>query len=299
MLLQCFNNDVSFPLSQMSVITYIGWLVSRGLAIATINSYLAGLRQVHLVLGHDVPHLRSDIVTQILVGKKNFDSIAPSSKPVRIPITPTLLRILKNAINKDHLPYFEKRLFWFLCVVAFHGSFRMGELLTRQPSHFDPNFSLLGQHIVSSPTIINKEPSSFLEITLTSSKISPTTATVIDVYPTGSDICPIRAYNKVINLQKLQHDLPAFRLLSGKNLTPALFNKKLKYWLTDFIDFSVCSVSGHSFRAGIPTILASMGYASSDIKSVGRWSSRAFLLYTKLPRTKRVAMAQALGNLNI
>ena len=297
--MQCFNNDVTFPLSQLSVIIFIGWLDNRGLAMSTINSYLAGLRLIHLTLGHDIPHLRSDIVNQILAGKKNLDAVKPSPKPVRIPITPTMLRVLKHAISKDDLHYFDKRLFWFLCVVAFHGSFRLGELLTRRPNQFDPNYALLGRHIVSSPTIINNVSSSFLEITLTSSKCSPTSSTVVDVYPTGSDICPVKAYTKLLNQQILNQDLPAFRLYSGKNLTPALFNKKLKFWLTSFIDFSAFSVSGHSFRAGIPTILASMGYHSSDIKSIGRWSSRAFLLYTKLPRTKRVAMAQALGNLNI
>ena len=299
MLLQCFDNNVNFPLTQPAIVTFIGWLANRNLSVSTINSYLAGLRQVHLALGHDVPHLRSEMVTQILNGKKNFDAVKPSTKPVRIPVTPTLLRILKNAINKDDLTYYDKRLFWFLCVVAFHGSFRIGELLTRHPNHFDPNYALLGRHIFPNSAIINAVSSSFLEITISSSKCCPTTPTVIDVYPTGSDICPVRAYTRLINLCRPTPNLPAFRFFSGKNLTPALFNKKLRHWLKDYIDFNTCSVSGHSFRAGIPTILASMGYSNSDIKSVGRWSSRAFLLYTKLPRTKRIAMAQALGNLNI
>lgn len=299
MLLKCFNNNINFPLTQPSIIIFVGWLSSRGLSVSTINSYLAGIRQVHLTLGHDIPQLRSAMVTQILTGKKNLEAVKPTSKPVRIPVTPTMLRFLKTAINKDDIPFFDKRLFWFLCVLAFHGAFRMGELLTRHPNHFDPNFALLGQHISSNPTKINGVRSSFLIITLSSSKCCPTSPTVIDVYPTGSDICPIRAYSKLIDLRRLQPNLPAFRLNSGKNLTPSLFNKKLKSWLTGVIDPSSCSVSGHSFRAGIPTILATMGYSNTDIKSVGRWSSRAFLLYTKLPRTKRVAMAQALGNLNL
>ena len=299
MLLRCFNNDVDFPLTKPAVVNFVGWLAGRGLSVSTINSYLAGIRQVHLTLGHDVPHLRSDIVAQILAGKANIDAVKPRTKPVRLPVTPTMLRILKSAINKDDLHYFDKRLFWFLCVIAFHGSFRIGELLTRHPNHFDPNYALLGRHIFANSTIINKVASCFIEITLTSSKCTPISPTVIDVYPTGSDICPVKAYTKLVSLKCFQPDLPAFRLISGKNLTPTIFNKKLKHWLSEFIDPSTCLVSGHSFRAGIPSILATMGFSDSDIKSVGRWSSRAFQLYTKLPRTKRIAMAQALGNLNI
>ena len=254
MLLKCFDNNVNFPLTQPTIITFIGWLAKRNLSVSTINSYLAGLRQVHLALGHDVPHLRSDMVTQILIGKKNFDAVKPSTKPVRIPVTPTLLRILKNAINKDDLTFYDKRLFWFLCVVAFHSSFRIGELLTRHPNHFDPSYTLLGQHIFPNSAIINAVSLSFLEITINSSKCFPTTPTVIDVYPTGSDICPVRAYTRLINLCRPTPNLPAFTLFSGKNLTPALFNKKLRHWLKDCIDFSTCSVSGHSFRATLTLI---------------------------------------------
>ena len=61
---------IIFPLTQLSVITFVGWLSSRGLSVSTINSYLTGIRQAHLTLGHDVPQLRSDIVTQILSGKR-------------------------------------------------------------------------------------------------------------------------------------------------------------------------------------------------------------------------------------
>ena len=211
MLLQCFNNDVSFLLSKMSVITFVGWLSNRNLAVSTINSYLAGLRQVHLTLGHDIPHLRSDIINQILTGKKNLDSSKPRTKPVRIPVTPTMLRILKSAINKDDLPFLEKRLFWFLCVLAFHGAFRIGELLTCKPNLFDPNYTLLNKHVQLNTTNINGETIPFLEVTLNSSKCS-LTPTVIDVYPTGSDICPVRAYSKLTLLRPDQPLLPAFRL---------------------------------------------------------------------------------------
>jgi hypothetical protein len=39
-------------------------------------------------------------------------------------------------------------------------------------------------------------------------------------------------------------------------------------------------------------MMAVMGYADSDIKAMGRWSSRAFKSYIRLPRTKWMEMAR-------
>ena len=55
----------------------------------------------------------------------------------------------------------------------------------------------------------------------------------------------------------------------------------------------------HSFRAGMASLLGTLGYTDEDIQAVGRWSSRAFLAYLKLPRTQRLTMAKKIGELNL
>ena len=167
------------------------------------------------------------------------------------------------------------------------------------PISFDPAFTLLSKDIFLNVTHVNNVPIKFIEINLNSSKTSMTKAVVLDVYPTNNDLCPVRAYIKWSSSHSSTNNLPAFRLNSGKSLTPNLFNSKLRFWLRDHIDYSKVSVSGHSFRAGIPTILATMGFADKDLQAAGRWSSRAFEAYIKLPRTKRISMAKALGNLRL
>ena len=47
------------------------------------------------------------------------------------------------------------------------------------------------------------------------------------------------------------------------------------------------------FRAGAASAMAALGYGDEDIQAVGRWSSRAFLKYIKLPRTRRAEVAKA------
>ena len=49
-----------------------------------------------------------------------------------------------------------------------------------------------------------------------------------------------------------------------------MFNVHLKTWLTKYLNFNVGYISGHSFRAGIPSVLGSLGFEDHDIKQVGR-----------------------------
>ena len=53
--------------------------------------------------------------------------------------------------------------------------------------------------------------------------------------------------------------------------------------------------SSHSFRAGAASMMAAIGYSDDDIKAVGRWSSRAFMEYIKLPRTQRAEIARKIN----
>ena len=136
MLKLCFdsrNTIVSYPLSLGDLLIFISWLNNRGLSPTTISSYLSGIRLIHLTAGLEAPDLRSDIVSQVLTGAKHINAVSIKSKPVRMPITPTILRLLKLAISRDDLCPPDCRMYWFLCTLAFHGSFRMGELLPRKP----------------------------------------------------------------------------------------------------------------------------------------------------------------------
>lgn len=292
------SRSLTYPLDQEDILFFISWLVQRGLTSSTISSYLSAVRQIHMTLGFESPVLRSDLVNQILTGKKNVEHSCPSSKPKRLPVTPTILRIIKLEMAKDaSLCMHDTILLWFLCSLSFHGSFRMGELLSRSSISFDPQFTLLQRDIRSKHTKFNDASIQFLEISLKSTKTTPTATTIIDVFPTNNDLCPMKAFLKWVQLSGRDPAMPAFRLSSGNLLTPTFLNRKLKLWLEDYLDFSKTSISGHSFRAGLVSVLGSLGFEDSDLKSIGRWSSRAFLLYTKLPRTRRHAMAKALGNI--
>jgi hypothetical protein len=69
-------------------------------------------------------------------------------------------------------------------------------------------------------------------------------------------------------------------------LTLSQFNTILKNCLTPSIGSKANNFSGHSFRAALPSALASCQNLTSDaaIKKWGRWRSDAFEKYTRLNR---------------
>ena len=54
-------------------------------------------------------------------------------------------------------------------------------------------------------------------------------------------------------------------------------------------------VKNHGFRAGVPTMMAKLGYTDKEIMAAGRWQSKAYLAYAKLPRLQRAKFALQLS----
>jgi hypothetical protein len=84
---------------------------------------------------------------------------------------------------------------------------------------------------------------------------------------------------------------PAFRFASGVPLTGAKLNTLLKEWVGE----TVPGISTHSFRIGAASMMGGLGFSDKDVKSIGRWGSRAFEGYIRLPRTKRRMVAEKLA----
>jgi len=112
-------------------------------------------------------------------------------------------------------------------------------------------------------------------------------AVIIDVFQSDTQICPIRAFRKWEQATSdSQANQPAFLWADGKLVTMNVMNKLIKDLLDEYIPGHRISV--HSFRTGTASMMAQLGCSDKDIQAVGRWSSRAFENYIKLPRSKRI-----------
>ena len=119
---------------------------------------------------------------------------------------------------------------------------------------------------------------------------------VVDVYETKGKFCPVKHYEKWLKTcPPILSKKPAFLKPDGKPLTGREFNKILKQLLCPHIDYTRKKISTHSFRGGMATMLGQIGFSDEEIQAMGRWSSRAFESYLKMPRTKRATMARRMA----
>ena len=83
------------------------------------------------------------------------------------------------------------------------------------------------------------------------------------MFTNNSPWCPIKAYRKGYKLGR-RLDQVAMGKEDGGNLTPENFNEILKELTTKSDKEGY--YSSHSFRAGMPTLMANMSYSDAEIK---------------------------------
>ena len=286
------------PFSSSNICLFVHWLFKvRKLKVATVNSYLSGVRQMHISKGMEPPNIRDSFVKEILRGKSNLEDFRQrklGGHQGRLPMTIPLMKLWKERIRTSDLTSDKKLLLWAVSTLAFYGAFRIHELASKTEATFDPDHTLLTEDI----KIGGSGNERWLEISLKCPKEKKSgRPTIIDVFEVGGQLCPVSAFLKWSRYNKPQGGVPLFRDSTGTPLTGREVNKQLKRLLGKFAVYQNGSISSHSFRSGIVSILGSKGFSDEEIKLVGRWSSRAFIRYMKLPRTQRAAIAKRIGHL--
>ena len=271
---------------------FIHWMAfSRGVKSGTIKNYLAGIRQLHIAKGVSEASFKTERITTMLNGLKNkkMAERRREGKEKRRPITPDILRLLKARLCSAEMGNKDKKLVWAVCSILFHGAFRIHEILTKAEGRFNPDYCLLGSDVVVKET----QEGERLQLKIKAPKEDKSGASIIvDVFATGSDICPVSAYRRWRNKAKSDKDKPLFRFNNGKCLTGRRFNEILKEMLSGVLPESKGLISSHSFRAGAASMMGVLGYSDEEVKAVGRWSSRSFLDYMKLPKSRRIEIAR-------
>jgi hypothetical protein len=237
------------------------------------------------------PNIRTNLVKMVIEGKKNLEAAEKIGQPhKRPPVTPDIMLLFKAKISEWEAVTADKLTVWTVCTLLFHRAFRGGEILARNISWYDPDYTLLRKdvHITE-----EKGGKAMVQILVKAPKESKTGAgTVIDIFQTDTAMCLTKATKKWwAATRNMSPDLPAFRLACGTPLTSAKLNTLLHKWL----DSTIRGISTHSFRIGAASLMGSLGFSDKDVQAVGRWGSRAFEGYIKLPLTKRRLVAKKLA----
>jgi hypothetical protein len=301
MLLKCekdTRNRMELPLKERDILIFIDYLARfRNLRGNTINCYLSGLRQLHVIAGLNPPVIRSGLVKLVLKGLTNRDNIASKTAHLsgRLPMTTNVMLLLKKLIQRLDLSAVDKALVWAVAAVAFAGAFRISEILCRTESTFDPDFDLLSNDVSFSTDKLGKVTAHFTLKCPKESKDSK--VTTVDLFQNDGPLCPIAAIKLWTNGTIQKNNLPFFRFQDGTPLTGAKMNLLLDKTLGLYTDKSIGKFTTHSFRIGLASELGRLGYSDEQIKAAGRWSSRVFEAYIRLKRAKRSVVAKEISKM--
>jgi hypothetical protein len=287
-----------FPIGEGDMLNFIHWLAyERGVSAASINGYIAGVKKIHIIRGFAEPQLRTQLVKMVLEGRKNMEAADRLRRRVqgRQPVTVDILKIIKNRLVEWQAPNADKVSIWAICTLLFNGALRGGEVMSRSAFTFDPACTLLRADI----TVVEdckEKGKNMVQLRVKMPKEDRKgEITVVDVYQAEDDICPVRAVKKWMRVTSgAKDDQPAFSFDSGLSITAARFNTVLRERLQGVLDVRITT---HSFRIGAASRMGQFGMSDKDVQAAGRWGSRAFETYLRLPRTKRMLVAKKISDL--
>jgi hypothetical protein len=288
----CFEaaqrTSYNWPISVETFRHFALWCYTeRGLKHTSIKTFLAAVRFGHTLRGLSHDHLAHDSILATIMKGLKHESLAYSPSPTRRVVTFKLLLTIGHKISGSSWDPLTKQVIWAACTVAFFGSVRLGEILASEENAFSPFSDLTWKDVLLTKS------GSFL-IRIKQPKSGEPEGEYVDLFPfRGYKCCPVKALKKLAELQKVagvfDPDQPVFRIKSGAYLTMQKFNRILTGLLSDVCKPGVDSITCHSFRAGIPSLLSTFPeLATSDmIKGWGRWHSECYSRYTRLQLPQR------------
>ena len=116
----------------------------RGLKKDSIENCLCYLRYMHLSRGVFLPCLRPEILKVVMQGMSHEDFRKKHASPDRLPVTLEVMLLLEMELeDAENWSKEYKLLVWAVATLAFFGSFRIGELLSKRANSIDPEVDLL------------------------------------------------------------------------------------------------------------------------------------------------------------
>ena len=192
-------------------------------------------------------------------------------KPLRAPVTPTMLLQIKSSLFTSLRSYEDKVMLWAFLLTAFFGFLRVSEYTASHKTKYDHTSTLCIDDV-------SLESSQF-SLNIKSSKTDPfRQGVLIHIAKNETALCPYKALQRYL-AHRLPRSGPLFLFHSnGKFLTRGDVNGFLK----DATNGSI-SVSSHSLRIGAASTAAAIGCPKWLIQYMGRWTSDCFRNYIRIP----------------
>jgi hypothetical protein len=201
-------------------------------------------------------------------------------------MTLPLLKILGNQIAVTDWSDTSKQIVWTAAVLAFFGSMRMGELLPSHKTNFCPDDTLLWSDV-------KKMNDKHFLIHIKTPKNKTKEGEFVDIFDFPNfGTCPVAALNTLRELSSAKPNQPVFSFPEGHCLTLSTMTDLIRSLLEPVIGPSAFEFACHSFRGAIPSAVGKCPELGGEglTKGWGRWSSSAYLLYSRLKLSQKRAI---------
>ena len=252
---------------------------NQGLKYQIIKCYLLAIRHLQIECGGGDPRVQSmPLVVLALRGTKLEQ--AGLEKRTRLPITQVILEQLRRVwsqgpSNPDHAKL------WAVCCGGFFGFLRSGEMTAPEVGEIDP-----GQHL-SFPdiTVDDVENPWSVAVRIKQSKT--------DSFRQGLSIVLSRIAALLAHLVVRGNSEGPLFLLRGKPLRRPKLVLKLRKAVAG-TGLQPEKYARHSFWIGAITTTAVCGVPVDIIKTLGRWKSKAYQLYVRIPNAQLASITKSL-----
>ncbi len=186
------NIKVSLPLNSQTVTKFTEWCKTvKNLTPTTINAYLSAIALAHKFHGLDHTGCSNFVTKQMLKGMENLNFYNKNCKKTRKVMTLPLLKLAGSEISRLDWNVESKQALWAVLTTAFFGSFRLGEILSKNEKCFNPLEDLLWEDLTF------RDDNSIL-IRIKVPKNKKLEGELIDLFPfKGHKCCPVAALKKL------------------------------------------------------------------------------------------------------
>lgn len=250
----------------------MGHLFKTGYSPSSIASYISALTYIHEILG--LPNPAQCFLAQKML--RGCYKLGPTVD-TRLPITGEILKSIINALSHTVTNQAQSLLLKALFLVAFHGFFRLGELVVtsktqsvRVIQRSDVHFEAVNGKLKQVQLVLRN----FKTIKCGQPQIITLEASV------NTNACPVHALFNY--LKHYRHSGgPLFQFLDGCPVSYSFVAQKLNQVIR-FIGLDPKQYKGHSFRIGAATHASKLGFSENAIQNMGRWKSDAVKRYIRL-----------------
>lgn len=256
------------PATERTLCLFASYL-AQSLRYPSIKVYMSAIRSLHIEQGYQDPTANCLQLQRLVRGIKRTQG---HSARLRLPITAPLLQTILSSLN---LTTYDDTMLWAACTMAYFGFLRASEFTVPNLASFSSEMHLQARDLsfdkVHDPTC--------LRIFIKKSKTDPFGhGCHIHIGRTDSALCPITAIASYLH-RRGDSPGPLFLHASGKPLSRDSLTSQLRSILAKANVPG--NFSSHSFRIGAATTAGINGIPDHTIKTLGRWNSQSYMLYTR------------------